>query len=176
MTAGGGELADLCDWQPWGAYRDAELGAAVARSWSNAAMARFHQPCVPARSASAYFNSVPRLDNSVALRDAVGSRHTRGVSIRVGESRTVLVDLLSDAPTDGPWRVSAYDLDQFRSHGHTEPTLRFAFDRQSGVNGDVLEMTITVLKQDPNYLAEPFVLVSRRGHDTNVWLGVVGQP
>jgi hypothetical protein len=37
-------------------------------------------------------------------------------------------------------------------------------------------MTITVLKQDSDYHAEPFVLVSRRGRDTNLWVGLVGQP
>jgi hypothetical protein len=176
VVAGGGELADLCDWQPLSSYRDPELMATVERSWSNAAMAGFHQPCVPARSTAAYFNSVPRLDNPVVLHDPTGSRRPRGVSIAVGDSRTIPVDLLSDAPTEGPWRVSAYDLDQWHSRGHTDPMLRFAFDKQSGVNGDVLQMTITVLKQDPTYLAEPFVIVSRRGHEVNTWVGVVGQP
>jgi hypothetical protein len=80
---------------------------------------------------------------------------------------------------DGPWRVSAYDLKEW-SHefdytAKAEPTLRFSFDQQSGVNGDTLQMTITVSKQDSDFQAEPFVLVSRRGRDTNLWVGVVGQ-
>ena len=33
-----------------------------------------------------------------------------------------------------------------------------------------------LLKQDSDYHAEPFVLVSRRGRDTNLWVGLVGQP
>jgi len=175
---GGSELADLCAWQPLASYADPETGATVQRSWSNDAMAAFHQPCVPARPAEAYFNSVPHLDNVLSVKDAGGLRRTRGITIALGESRTVPVDLLSDAPMSGPWRVSAYDFRQWQSRGHdrAEPTLRFSFDQQTGVNGDTLQLTITALKQDPNYQAEPFVLVSRRGRETNLWLGVVGQP
>jgi hypothetical protein len=181
LPAGGGaELADMCEWQPMANYQDPEVGGLVQRSWSNAAMAAFHQPCVPAQSGNAYFNSVPHLDDVVSVRAASGTTRTHGIAIPLGQSRTVPVDMLSDGPTGGPWRVSAYDLkewsQQFDYRTGSEPTLRFSFDRQSGVNGDVLQMTITVLKQDSDYHAEPFVLVSRRGRDTNLWVGLVGQP
>jgi hypothetical protein len=181
LPAGGGaELADMCEWQPMANYQDPEVGGMVQRSWSNAAMAAFHQPCVPAQSSNAYFNSVPHLDDVVTVRSARGTTKTRGIAIPIGQSHTVPVDMLSDGPTGGPWRVSAYDLkewsQQFDYRTGAEPTLRFSFDRQSGVNGDVLQMTISVLKQDSDYHAEPFVLVSRRGRDTNLWVGLVGQP
>jgi hypothetical protein len=178
-SAGGAELADLCEWQPLVSFQDPEVGGTVQRTWSNAAMAGFHQPCVPARSA-VYFNSVPHFDDVVSVLNNGMLTRTRGISIPVGQSKTVPVDLLSDGPTDGPWRVSAYDLKEwthaFDYTAGVEPTLRFDFDRQSGVNGDTLQMTVTVLKQDADYRAEPFVLVSRRARDTNVWVGVVGQP
>ena len=179
-AAGGAELADLCEWQVRSDYQDPEVGGTVQRTWSNAAMAAFHQPCVPARSAGPYFNGVPHFDDAVTLQVFGQSLRTRGIAIAIGQSKTVPVDLLSDAATDGPWRVTAYDLkewtNQFDFTAQAEPTLAFAFDQQSGVNGDTLQMTITALKQDPDFLAEPFVVVSRRGRDSNVWLGLVGQP
>ena len=181
LPAGGGaELADLCEWQPLAGYRDPEIGGLVQRSWSNAAMAGFHQPCVPARRGSAYFNSVPHFDDTITIQLLGGPVRTHGISIPIGQSKTVPVDLLSDGPMDGPWRVSAYDLKEWNNEfdytAGTEPTLGFSFDQQSGVNGDTLHMTITVLQQDQDFQAEPFVLVSRRGRETNLWLGVVGQP
>ncbi|HEY3666893.1 MAG TPA: EB domain-containing protein [Polyangiaceae bacterium] len=179
-SAGSAELADMCEWQPLASYFDSELGGTVQRSWSNQAMAGFHQPCVPARSSAAYFNGVPRADDLVTVQIAGGRMRTRGIALALGQSRTVPVDLLSDAPTDGPWRVSAYELrvwaHQVPGGAPVEPTLGFSFDQQSGVNGDTLQLTITALNQDPNYQAEPFVLVSRRGRDTNVWPAVVAQP
>jgi hypothetical protein len=179
-SGGSAELSDMCEWQPLASYFDSELGGTVQRSWSNQAMAGFHQPCVPARTSAAYFNSVPRADDLVTVQIAGGRLRTRGIALALGQSRTVPVDLLSDAPTDGPWRVSAYELrvwaHQVPGGAPVEPTLGFSFDQQSGVNGDTLQLTITALSQDPNYQAEPFVLVSRRGRDTNVWPGVVAQP
>jgi hypothetical protein len=179
-AVGGAELADLCEWQPFSNYQDPALGGTVQRSWSNAAMAAFHQPCVPAHSTAAYFNGVPHFDDLVTLHIFGQSLRTRGIAIPLGQSKTVPVDLLSDAPTDGPWRVTAYDLKEwtnaFDYTAQAEPTLAFAFDRQSGVNGDTLQMTVTALQQDPDFQAEPFVVVSRRGRDSNVWLGLVGQP
>jgi hypothetical protein len=176
---GGAELADLCEWQPLTSFRDPEVGGIVQRSWSNAAIAGFHQPCVPARAGSVYFNAVPHFDDLVTVQSLGASVRTHGIVIPLGKSVTVPVDLLSDGPTGGAWRVSAYDLKEWNHEfdytAKAEPTLRFSFDQQSGVNGDTLQMTITVLKQDSDFQAEPFVLVSRRGRDTNLWVGVVGQ-
>ncbi len=52
--------------------------------------------------------------------------------------------------------------------------LTFSFDKTSGVNGDVLNLTINVLAQDPLYQGEVFELVSSRGGDYTVWWGAVG--
>ena len=99
---------------------------------------------------------------------------TKGILIPLGSKRTIQVDLLSDGPVDGPWRVTAYDLGAWRG---LDPQLKFSFDEQLGVNGDHLQLTISALQQDLYYGAEPFFLrFSRRGRTAHLWFGVVGQP
>jgi hypothetical protein len=80
----------------------------VQRLWSNRAAAASHDPCQP-YGLTPYFNSAPVLDDIVTATDSAGHAFsTRGVRIAVGETRSVEIDLFSDAPT-APWTLAAYD-------------------------------------------------------------------
>jgi hypothetical protein len=101
----------------------------------------------------------------------VGSFQTKGVQIPIGSSKTIDLDLYSDAPTSGPWTVSAYDLtsDFFGE----PPALSFGFDKATGQNGDVLHLTITAMATSPMGAA-PFWVQCDLGASTTRWVGVVG--
>ena len=91
---------------------------------------------------------------------------TKGVQIPVGTSKTIDVRLLSDAPTSGPWKVTAVTVSE------SAPSLGFSFDRNTGVNGDVLKLTITA-KSKGGFGGTVFQLRSTLGGKTNYWMGFV---
>jgi hypothetical protein len=162
-----GEIADLCELEldPYVALPD---GSFVQRSWSNQAAAAGTNPCVPAPPGKPYFNAVPDLPDTVSIYGVSAP----GVVIPVGGSRTIVLHLFSDAPTTGPWTVTAMDVSQLDGG---PARLSFSQAPASGQNGDLLELTITVLSADPASGIEPFLLVSNLDGDSNLWMGAVGQ-
>src|SRR5262249_39079864 len=95
-------------------------------------------------------------------------QHTtsKGVSIPVGQSKTITVRLFSHAPTSN-WSVSALD---FSSAGNN---LQFTWDAQTGNNGTVLHLTIKVLQKDTDFNGEPFLIVSTQNGKSNYWPVIV---
>ena len=170
--ATGGEVADLCELDHDAAFVPPGGTYTVQRSWSNRAAGAGTNPCVPLGTSGPYFNTVPVLPDVLAIPGGGSTLHPPGVRIPVGGSRTLDLDLYSDAPTAGPWTVKAYDGSSFRA-GPTE--LALVLDRASGQNGDTLHLTVTVLKADPSIAAEPFFLVSDLDGQSNVWMAFVGQ-
>jgi len=167
FVLGGGELGDLCAQQLSSFTKFAELPYTVQRFWSNASAAAGHDPCVPTLPNEVYFQAAPVLD-TVSLSGAPGPLN--GVTIPVGQSKVVNVELFSDAPTSGPWTVQALDYAQLTS-GTAD--LSFSFDRTTGSNGAVLKLTITVVRAG-QYGFEPFILKSTLGSATSLWIGIVG--
>jgi hypothetical protein len=115
------------------------LDAGPGVTWSNNAAAGYHDPCIPDLPGP-YFVSVPVTRDAVQVTTNPFTTPpmvvtSPGVLVPVGSAKTVDLQLLSDAPTSGPWTVSAEVLD---SSGFT-----FAFDRTTGQNGDVLHLSIT---------------------------------
>jgi hypothetical protein len=165
---GGGETGDLCAASALSFVRDAELGYVVQRSWSNKQAAESHDPCVPAPSGEPYFNSAPVLPDKITIGGQ--SMPVAGVHIPVGQTRTVEIDLFSDAVTSGPWKVEALDISASQVGS---PTLSFSFDAQSGVNADKLNLNITALEATPSN-SELFILFSTLGKRQTLWVGAVG--
>jgi hypothetical protein len=173
----GGEAGDLC--QPERAVQlvtPADVGYTVERIWSNQLAAASHDPCAPDLAGEPFFASAPALNDTVNVTSALtGTVTSQGVTIPVGESRTIEVDLFSDAPTSGPWTVSAEDLisTKFGSFGLPK-TLSFQWDRTQGTNGDKLHLTITVTAATPLLGgAHAFVIHSTLGSRTHSWPGLV---
>ena len=173
MLLAGGEVGDLCAAFPDSFYRPADLPYLVQRTWSNARAAAGHDPCEP-DGTEPYFNSAPVLKDTIPV-SVFGDPDVPalGVHIPVGQSATVELDLYSDAPTSGPWTVSALDVGSAFMGG--APELSFSFDKTQGQNGDKIQMTITALKasQDPSG-ASLFWIESDLGQQSTVWLGLVG--
>ncbi|HEY1958137.1 MAG TPA: hypothetical protein VGH28_21100 [Polyangiaceae bacterium] len=162
---GGAEIGDMCAQTPSSFYAPADIGTTVQRVWSNAKAKAGHNPCQPDDGAP-YFNSVPLLPEKVNI---LGQLTTEGVTIPVGQTKTIEVDLFSDAATSGDWTVSAIDSGTLQGQA---AELGFEWDRTTGRNGEKLHLTITV-KKASQYNAEAFLLQSSLGAQTNFWIGVV---
>jgi hypothetical protein len=175
LTGGGGEDGDLCVSEPDAFFQPAELAAdggalfSSQRTWSNILAKASHDPCAPNFPNQAYFNSAPVLNENVTLSFG-GGINTKGVTIPVGMSKTIEVDLFSDAATSGPWHVMAQDA--FAQAMMTAPTLSFSWDKTSGQNGEKLYLTVTVKKKS-QYGASAFLIVSQLGLRYTLWPGLV---
>ena len=171
---GGTEAGDLCAQEADAFAKLSGFDFTVQRTWSNKAAKAGHNPCVPA-AASAYFQSGPVQNDDVMFtlppNFGGGDVATKGVTIPVGKSKAIEVDLFSDGPTSGPWTVSAEDtLAKFGAGA----TLDFAWDRTTGVNGEKLHLTVTVKSASTAVPgAHPFTIVSTLGSKRAIWPGLV---
>jgi hypothetical protein len=161
---GGSELGDMCTRASGAVVQAEDMPYAVQRTWSNAAASAGHDPCVPAPSGQPYFDAAPALDVVTTLVSGTQVKAS-GVHVSVGQSATVQVRLFSDGPT-GPWTVSARPALGWAGE------LDFSFDRTTGINGDVLTMTVHVLHAG-RFDREPFVVTSQLGGVEKTWIGLV---
>jgi len=171
--ATGGEIADMCEYNADSNYTPPGATYMVQRSWSNHAAAQGNNPCVPVPPSGPYFNSVPILTDNIDLGNAQSPSPTVGVTIPIGQTKVVDIELVSQGTTSGPWTVTAYDLNDYL--GNTANTT-LALDKTSGNNGDILRLTITVHSAANNLgmNGEGFVLVSDLGAQENISMGAIG--
>lgn len=140
----GGEVSSaLCDYTMVG-------GHSAGKIWSNASAAAYHDPCVPARTP--YFNSVP------IATDLIGAQQGDGLIVPINGTKTIDVQLFSDAPTSGPWTVAV------TMNGGTTT---LALDTTQGENGTVLHLTGTAGSGASMSFA---FVTSKLGGVTNTWL------
>jgi hypothetical protein len=169
----GAEDGDLCEYV--GNAHQRLLGGgvyAVQRAWSNASAAAGHDPCVPVMK-DPYKAATPVLPDDIAVMTRNGNTTTKGVSIPVGTSKTVEVDLWSDGPTDA-FTVNAYDVaSQFKGQA---AQLTFQWDKTMGKNGDKLMLTITHVKAGSTRSggSEVMITVGTITANTSIWWGLVG--
>lgn len=162
----GGEVADMCTTTDTVYFKPDDLAFTVQRSWSNAAASAGHDPCVPAPPGP-YFGAAPVLGDTLKGRYYGEVFSTTGVKAAVGASATIPVELFSDAPTDDAFSVKA------ASFGGAN--LDFAWDSQSGKNGDTLQLTVTRKADAPQTSgASFFTITSVMGSRESVWIGAIG--
>jgi hypothetical protein len=168
----GGEVGDLCALVGEAFYKPADFPYAVQRVWNNAAAASGHDPCIVQQPGHVYFNAAPVLTDDVRVRDNFGAlKTTKGVKLAIGETKTIEVDLFSDAPM-GAWTVGAIEPFAATPTAHH---LTLAWDRTIGTNGDKLHLTITALSKDPQFNGELLMITSRLGNQRTFWSVFVGQ-
>jgi hypothetical protein len=164
---GGGEVCDMCAQFPTAFTKGTDVPYMVQRCWSNAAEKAGSDPCRPESTGEVYFNTVPELQMVPSNFEGM-TTNVLGVTIPVGMSQTVTLDLFSEGPT-APWTVGASGL----SFGATTMSnLDFSFDKTTGQNGDKIQMTIKVLSASMRN-HEEFVLTSTQGSTENIWIGFV---
>jgi hypothetical protein len=157
-----GEVADLCEFNddanvipPGGTYM-------VQRTWSNAAAARFQNPCVPVMTTTPYFNTFPQL-SSVMYNDGVDAPFaTQGVQIPLGQTKTIDLALKSAGAVGGTWTVSTFDYNDAIVGGAAETTIRPA--RTSGGDGVVVPLVLSPSVEDAYLRGEAFIIWSDYGN------------
>ena len=157
----GAEIGDLCEVESLSFQRLIGFDL-LSRFWSNSAAAAGHDPCAPPIT-FAYFNSVPVLPDQIPITLYGGQVITNGVAVPLGTSKTIDVQLYSDAPT-GDWNVEADDAANFA--GVNAGELQLAGNKTVGNNGDTLELTITRVKNGAGGGTE---LVIHSYQSTAIW-------
>ena len=169
-----GEVADMCEFNDDANVIPPGSTYMVQRSWSNAAAARFENPCVPVVTTTPYFNSFPQLGN---ISYDGGHVTTRGIRIPLGQSQTIDVALMSGGPVAQAWGVAAYDYDDAILGLTADSTLRPK--TFNGGNGDSFRLTITPTSADSSLNGEAFILWSDYGNpgapdfESQVTMGLV---
>ncbi len=135
----GAELGDMC-----GRFNSAQQRLVdafmIQRTWSNVAASAGDDPCVPAVPGAVYFGATAQdvADVDLDLGDRGGVIHTKGVQIPVGTSKTIGISFFSNAPTD-LFMVEALAEGDLG----VDKELTFSFDQANGLDGDVMQLTIT---------------------------------
>jgi len=176
--ATGGEVSDMCDDNADSNILPPGAKYMIQRSWSNAAAKEGKNPCVPYPTSDPYFNSVPVLTDNVSLDFYGQSITTKGARIPVGSSRTIDVQLFSEAGTKGPWTVTAWDYNDYNGFGAKNVDVKFMESGSSmatGQNGDTLHLVVKVNSYDKSLGGAGFVLESDLGTQDNLWFAAIGQ-
>ena len=162
----GYELGDLCEFEAL-SYQRMIGSSLVARFWSNSAAAQGHDPCAPAIP-DPYYNAVPVLPDQVSITLFSQQVTTDGVSVPLHQSKTIAVQLFSDAPTSD-WGLQAQDLSSSGSE------LTFSWDQTSGNDGATRELTITRQANAASGGTE-FVIYSQQSSSSwHAYFAVAGQ-
>jgi len=168
---GGGEIGDMCTRLPGVFFKFDELPYTVQRSWSNKSANAGHDPCVPALPGVPYFNAAP-VQNDTVTATVFGTQiDVKGVSIPVGATRAIEIDLFSDADTGGPFTVDVQDIGYV--FGDETADLYLDLDRSSGVNGEKIYLNVTVNAAGQNNM-EMLLITSTLGETQNYWLAIIG--
>jgi hypothetical protein len=153
-----GEVADMCEFNDDANVIPPGSTYMVQRSWSNAAAARFENPCVPVVTTTPYLNSFPQLGN---ISYNAGHITTQGINIPLGQSQTIDVALLGGAGLAQPWTVAPYDYDDAILGLSPDSILR-PLDFRGG-DGDTFHLTINPTSADDYLQGEAFIIWSDYG-------------
>jgi hypothetical protein len=164
----GSEIGDMCEISPQSF--DRLVGAFyVQRFWSNAAAAKGEDPCTPA-VAQPYFVAAPVLDEDVTITNGATTDTTKGVSVPLGETRTIDVVLHATGPAPA-WNVAAFDTSWVKG---TSQELVLKLDKTTGHDGDVVHLTIKRVAKGTIFGGSLLVVQSTDHDRTNSWVGFVG--
>lgn len=164
----GSETSDLCERYNTSYLVPADIGFSIQRSWSNAAAAAGQNPCVGGAS-SVYYNASPVLSDTVSYVDTSSNqtRSTRGIYLStVGQSKTIELNLFSTVTTSA-WQLSAFE------DGGSGSDLSFSFDKTAGVNGDKVNLTVTLNSKNGTH-GEVFWIKSTLNGVSYYWPVIVG--
>jgi hypothetical protein len=149
-AGGGTEIGDMCSWDT-GVTPGCDItlpnefpGFAVQRIWSNAAAQAGRDPCQPEVAGEVFVSAPPELPDTVMVGDGYGNLiPIAAVSVPVGQSATVTLDLYSEAATPGGFDVSVTGLYGWYGPGSGTDPFTLTQSATSGSNGDQILVTIT---------------------------------
>ena len=162
----GGELGDMCEYLPSAGARI--IGSfMVQRTWSNNSAAAGHDPCVPA-PATPYAGAGPVFTTQVPFGRS--NMPTNGVSVQVGTSVTLEVDLFTDGEIPVDFEVSAMDTASITGGA---PQLDFQWNQLHGNNGDKLQLMVTRTIANTSRGNEFVIWTLVGGRYVGFWWGLV---
>jgi hypothetical protein len=136
-----GEIGDLCEGHKWSFFWDPQSESVVQRIWSNKAARAHEDPCVPKPpDGIVYFETLPRLTETITFAFGGTTYTTTGVDAPVGFAKTIDLALCSDGKTD-PWSFTVYQSPLGGSWG-TTGNLDITLSQTTGQDGDPVTMTI----------------------------------
>jgi hypothetical protein len=147
LTGGSTEIGDMCEWDtgvtPGCDVQIAEFtGYGVQRIWSNVAAYGGRDPCEPEMPGEIFVNAPPELPDTVSVGDGYGDTiQILAISVPVNQSKTIPLDLYSEAPTGGPFQVQVQGFNAWSGSGSDPFTV--SQDKTTGQNGDRIMLTIT---------------------------------
>jgi hypothetical protein len=169
LILGGGEVGDMCAQFPNVFTTFPPFNYTVQRIWSNKSANAGHDPCVPELPGEVYFNAAPVLPGVLPWTIQGQTAMIKAVSIPVGGTMTIPVQLFSEGPTPA-WTVTA--VDPAVMLGAPSALLDLTLDKSTGQNGDVLQLTINVLGAGSGN-AEVFIVKSSNATTHYDWFGAV---
>lgn len=168
------ELGDMCSSEN-DSYVNADVGFTVQRTWSNLLAAKGGSPCAPVPADDVYYGAAPVFDEKVNMdlsSVGMGTVVTRGVTVKLGETKTIEVDVFSTAPTE-PLKLYAFDYPAVQNQ---KSELELTFNHAAGVNGDKRQLTIKRVANDPTFAGTAFVVFTYTDYDHgHPSVGFVGQ-
>jgi hypothetical protein len=157
-----GEVADMCEFNDDANVIPPGATYMVQRTWSNAAAARFANPCVPVVTTTPYLNSFPQL-SSVMYNDGTDPPFaTQGVRIPLGQTKTIDVALKSAGAVSQKWTVDTFDYNAAIVGGAAE--MAISPPRTSGGDGDMVQLAISPTVEDSYLRGEAFIIWSDYGN------------
>jgi hypothetical protein len=182
------ENGDACEFYREAFFQNTEpsFSYVVQRIWSNSSIAGGHHPCVPVPSGP-YFNVTPlglkpvtvTLPGLLTGGGGPQNTSTMGVRIPAGQTGTFTVGFYSDAPTSGPWTISATTGNpilrgQDFLAQYNGSTITASVDRTSGLNGEKAHVTVSVTTTGATFGGELLTITSTLGgvaHYMPIWIG-----
>jgi hypothetical protein len=186
------ENGDACEFFRSSFYENKETTPAtfdfwVQRTWSNAAGAAGHDPCVPA-AAGPYFNVTPlalgavnRTLPAILTGGSTQKDPTKGIHVTAGQSATFPIGFYSDADTGGPWTISVAAGNPLLNASaggsiidkYNGSSLTATVDKTSGQNGEKAYVTVTVKTAGSLFQGEIVTISSKKGNVTHympIWV------
>lgn len=181
LNIGGVEVGDLCQNLADPAFAERNVGV-VARTWSNAAMAAFNNPCVPAVDGPAFF-SIPTHTQLQTVQLNGKLRSIEQIPVTAGQSVTVDVRMLSTTRPSPTWSVTALEVPLPGTGGTNTPALSFSWVEApgkmvaSGQDGVTLHLKITANAAGPlgytSFRLQSIGPTTAGGQTETDWVGFV---
>ena len=177
--ATGGEVSDMCDDNADTNFTPEGAKYMIQRSWSERRGEGGEEPLRPPTRRRTRTSTASPSSTTVS-RSATTARRSRPRARRSpsGPTGTVEVQLYSEAPTKGPWTVTAWDYNDYNGFGAKNINVTFmetGTSTATGSNGDTLHLVVKVNSYDSSLGGAGFVLESDLGTQDNLWFAAIGQ-
>ena len=170
-TGGGGEIGDMCEFNNNAFFMPTDYFFYVQHAWTSHAAFLAQDPCQP--SMDTYFGAAPTLPDSIPFTLFMGMETTQGITLNIGDQKTISLQLIAGGPWGNTITVEARDAAYYMGG---KANLTFSLPTTQGNVGDTLQLTVTRVGTNSEFGLEPFALVATSMGYTFSWWALVGDP